>query len=294
MSVVLGANRAIARLLEREKRWSIGVALDPVRALELPRDRAVIGVGGATLGGSFRTPVAIALCGALPDAALVMHGAGARVTRPRVVEETDDVRDVGDEALIAARALRVKVIVAPSRNEALRLAARFARVLVVDRLLQTRPERLARSLLAVDAAAPFGAGVTLPFGDLVAPRAALMSACDEVVSIDEAHEQFTVDPRARTLRVGAVATLARPARMRRALTRLGVEPVVFVERSDHAPIGGRERRVLDKIAARERLDAWVVDAKTAVLGLPGILLEHRVILPAGVVDRARVALGKAC
>lgn len=294
MSVVLGATRAIARFLEREKHFSFGLPLDPVRTVDLPRDRAVIGVGGATLGGSYRTPVAIALCAALPGSALVMHGAGARVGRARVVERTDDVRDVGDEALIAARALDAKVIVAPSRAEALAFAARHARVLVVDRLLQTRPQRLARSLLAVDARMPFGAGVTLPFGDLVAPRAALVSAADEVVAIDEQHEELAIDPRARSLRIGAVASLARPFRMQRALRMLGIHPVVFVERNDHDPVTDRERRALDRIAARERLDGWVVDAKTEALGMPGLLLEHRVTLPAGVVDRATIALGKAC
>lgn len=294
MNIVLGATRAIARFLEREKRFSFGLPLDPVRTIDLPRDRAVIGVGGATLGGSYRTPVAIALCAALQDAVLVLHGAGARVTRARVVDRTDDVREVGDEALIAARALEAKVIVAPSRAEALAFAARHARVLVVDRLLQTRPQRLAWSLLAVDARTPFGAGVTLPFGDLVAPRAALVSAADEVVAIDAHNEEVAIDPRARSQRVGAVASLARPFRMRRALKSLGVDPVVFVERNDHDPVTDRERRALDRIAARERLDAWVVDAKTEALGLPGLRLEHRVTLPAGVVERATIAVGKAC
>ena len=64
--------RAVARFLEREKRWSFGLSFDPIRDLALPTDRVVIGVGGATLGGSFRTPVAIALTAALPGAVLVL------------------------------------------------------------------------------------------------------------------------------------------------------------------------------------------------------------------------------
>lgn len=286
MRLVLGTARRLARFLEREKRWSLGVALDPVRELELPSGARVLGVGGATLGGSFRTPVAIALTAAIEGAVLVLHGAGARVTRARVVDRGDDVREVGDEALIAARSVAAKVIVAPTRREALRYAAEHGRVLVVDRLLQTRPTRLARSLLAVDARAPFGAGVTLPFGDLVAPREELLRACDEVVAIDDAQQSFVLDPRARSLRVGAVSSMARPLRMRRALATLGITPAVFVERNDHAVLDARELRTLDALRARERLDAWIVDAKTAVLGLPGIILEHRVLLPAGVVERA--------
>lgn len=291
MNVVLGRTRALARFLEREKRWSLDLPLDPVRDLALPRGVRVIGVGGATLGGSFRTPVAIALAGAMEGAALVLHGAGARVTRARIVERDDDVGVVGDEALIAARELTNPVIVAPTRTEAIAFAARHARVLVVDRLLQARPVRLARSLLAVDAETPFGSGATLPFGDLAAPRAKLLAACDEVVAIARADEELTIDARARTLRVGAIASLARPSRMLRALRGLGIEPKVFVERTDHAIVDDAERRTLDRLAHRERLDAWVVDAKTAALGIPGIELRHRVNLPAGVLDRA---LAEAC
>jgi tetraacyldisaccharide-1-P 4'-kinase len=281
----VNVTRAIARFLEREKRWSFGLSLDPVRELDLPRGVSVIGVGGSTLGGSFRTPVAIALARALGDVALVSHGAGARVTRARIVEHDDDVREVGDEALIAVRALDAKVIVAPSRREAIAFAARHARTIVVDRLLQTRPVRLSRSILAVDARAPFGAGVTLPFGDLVAPRERLIAACDEIVAIGQQDEVLTLDPRARGLRVGAIASLARPDRMRRALQSLGVDPIVFVERNDHAPVNDRERRALEGLATRHRLDGWVVDAKTAVLGWEGFLLAHRVILPLGVAER---------
>jgi tetraacyldisaccharide-1-P 4'-kinase len=220
-----------------------------------------------------------------------MHGAGARVTRARIVERDDDVREVGDEALIAARTLAAKVVVAPTRAEAIAFAARHAATIVVDRLLQARPLRLARSLLAVDASAPFGSGATLPFGDLVAPRERLLAACDELVAIEPSAELLSLDPRARTMRVGAVASLARPGRMLRALRALGVEPAVFVERADHAPVSERERRALDRLSSRAGLDGWIVDAKTAVLGWPGMELQHRVILPAGVVDRA---VAEAC
>jgi len=280
----VNVTRTIARFLEREKRAPFGVSLDPIRAIDLPQGVRVIGVGGATLGGSYRTPVAIALAAALEDCALVMHGAGARVSRARIVERDDDVRAVGDEALIAARALERRVIVAPTRIEALSFAARVARTIVVDRLLQTRPVRLARSLLAVDARAPFGAGVTLPFGDLLARRESLLSACDEVVAIDAAHERFSLP--AIPARVGVVATLARPERMRRALAALGVDPVVFLERADHAPVSDRERRMIDRIATRERLDGLVVDNKSAALGIEGFLLDHRVVLDPSVIARA--------
>ncbi|MBI2391794.1 MAG: tetraacyldisaccharide 4'-kinase [Deltaproteobacteria bacterium] len=290
------ARRAIARLLEAPKpAWMRGVSLDPVRAVRLPRDAAVIGVGGATLGGSGRTPLAIAIARALrasgATVAFVAHGYGGAVRRARIVVAGDRACDVGDEATIAARALApsVPVVVGP-RQDAIDLAARHAQVVVVDRLLQTRPRRLARSVLAVDARAPWGSGATLPFGDLLASPERLREVSDLVVPIGgpEAPERCAVGGIAG-LRVGAIATLARPTRMREALARLGVEPLAFVERADHAPFSRDELRALDGARATLRLDGWIVDAKTAAWWPPDRsreirLLSHEVTLSPALVE----------
>lgn len=269
--------RAIARFLERPRAWP-GLALDPVRAVALPAV-PVIGVGGATLGGSGRTPLAIAVARAL-GAVLVGHGYRGRLRRARFVSPDDDLREVGDEAILCAR--EVPTVAGP-RDEALALAAAHARVIVVDRLLQTRPVRLARSLLAVDEEAPWGSGQTLPFGDLVAPRERLLAACDEVVSIART---ITLPELPSGARVGVVTSLARPARVRTALERAGVRPSVFVERSDHAPLRGLS------LFDRRDVDVWLIDAKTDVLlagrrpaRAPALVIGHRVTLPDDLVAR---------
>jgi hypothetical protein len=74
--------------------------------------------------------------------------------------------------------------------------------------------------------------------------------------------------------------------MRRALATLGVEPIVFLERPDHAPVDARERRMIERIAVREGLDGFVVDAKSRALGIEGFLLDHRVVLDPAVIARA--------
>jgi tetraacyldisaccharide 4'-kinase len=256
--------RALARFLEQPRSFP-GVALDPVRRVSLPA-AAVIGVGGATLGGSGRTPLAIAVARAL-DAVLVGHGYGGRVRAPRFVRADDDPALVGDEAILCARV--VKTVVGP-RQEAIAFAAAHARTVVVDRLLQTRPRRLSYSLLAVDAEAPRGSGTTLPFGDLLARRDHLLAACDEVVPVSRA---VAIPPIPAGARVGVVTSMARPYRLRSALQHLDVR--VFIERGDHAPL--RDLRIFN----RRDVDVWLIDQKTDV-HLAGrrkaLVIEHRVTL----------------
>jgi hypothetical protein len=125
----------------------------------------VIAVGGSTLGGSGKTPLAIACADALHRAgervALVGHAYRGRPGRPRFVSVGDDVGEVGDEALECAARLApygVPVVVAETRQRALDLALEVADVAVVDGLGQAKPRRASLALLAVDAASPWGAG----------------------------------------------------------------------------------------------------------------------------------------
>lgn len=171
--------------------WSSSV----FRPLALPPHVCSIGVGGATLGGSSKTPVAIALCRALSErcgpVALVEHAYGARPREARLVERTDSVHEVGDEALVAASALegRALVVVGPSRQKAVGLASRHARVLVFDGLAQIRPARLTRSILALDAVAPWGAALVPPFGDLRAPPDKLLDVADVVAWVSDERDR---------------------------------------------------------------------------------------------------------
>lgn len=273
------------------------MSLDPVRSVALPAGATIIGVGGATFGGSGRTPLAIAIARTLQEhhgnVAFVAHGHGGRVRVARTVFREDDAREVGDETVIAARSLEVPVIVGP-RTEALGLAARSASIVVVDRLLQTRPQRLSCSILAVDAHAPWGASARAPFGDLLSTPERLVRSCDEVVAIGGALApvRYELSRSVAGLRVGAIATLARPARMKAALAHLGVTPHAFVDRADHALFSAGELRRIDVLGKQRRIDAWIVDAKTAVL-LPearrsaAIFLRQVITVTPELLDRIR-------
>jgi tetraacyldisaccharide-1-P 4'-kinase len=176
-----------------------------VRPLALPRP--AVAVGGATMGGSGKTPLAIACAAELASAglrtALIGHAYRAAPGRPRFVSPEDALDDVGDEALVAASALRgfvsARVVVAPgpsARASAIAFAAGSTDVLVLDGVGQTRPERAALALLAVDGDDPWGGWASRPWLDRLAgarrgalaqaPIATLVSACDAIVPLFDA------------------------------------------------------------------------------------------------------------
>lgn len=298
----MSLRRSLAAALE----WRAPIALSlpfsplgsPVRALALPEGLAVVGVGGATLGGSGRTPLAIGIALGLVarghDVVFVGHGYGGQGRGAVVVGAATDPREVGDEAVLAAAALPGALpVVAGERVAALALAARLGRVAVVDRLLQARPTPLASAVLAVDARDPWGSGRLFPLGDLVAKPESLRSLADEVVAVGGPEAPAVVRlVGAVGGRLGLITSCARPNRVCRSAASLG-EVVFHVKRGDHAPLGCRELERLQRLAERHRLDAWLLDAKTDValrpeggaLALPHARIEHRVVPTDRLLDR---------
>ena len=152
----------------------------------------LIGVGGATLGGSYKTPVAIALARALAAqgarVALVGHAYRARPGRARWVEPHDDPREVGDDALYAARALSTSgalVAIAPSRQAAVDFATARADCLIVDATSSRRAPIVWRARFSYSMAKSLGRGCVPPAGDLRAPRDALLAAADIVLRVGD-------------------------------------------------------------------------------------------------------------
>jgi len=236
----------------------------------------VLCVGGATLGGSGKTPLAIACARFLAErgrrVVLVSHAYRASPPRaPRRVDAADDATVVGDEAVECARALGplADVLVAARRQDAVDAAA-DADVVVLDGPLQLAPRRATLSLLAVDADEPWGSGACPPAGDLRARKAALLRAADRVVSVRGASRgafvrgELVPFEALRAARVGLATGIARPGRVLRLLERHGVKPELVVESADHAPLSlPRARDLLwlltPKDAARSSFDGGVLE-----------------------------------
>lgn len=272
--------------------WNAWMSDTLARPIPTPHGARLVTVGGATLGGSGKTPLAIALARAMARrgrrVVLVGHAYRAKPGRARIVRPDDDVRAVGDEALVAARALadtQAEVVVAERRADAVRFAAEHASLLILDGPLQAKPQRAFRALLAVDSARPWGSGRCPPLGDLRADPAALVAACDAVVAVGRhppgpelfhrpvVHwplviEEFVapsgerLPPSAfRHLRVGLLLGIARPERFESELRDEGIVPVCTLRFADHDVPSERLLRKTAMLAKKERLDAWIATEK---------------------------------
>jgi tetraacyldisaccharide 4'-kinase len=280
--------------------WGLVSGMRTVRPLRLPEGAVVIGVGGSTLGGSGKTPCAIALARALratgETVVMVGHAYRAAPASARIVGSQDDWRAVGDDALHAARSLShdgVEVVVAPSRQAAVDFAARRARVLVVDGLLQTRPARLAASVLAVDATRPWGSGFLPPKGDLAAPEGALRAAADHVMYLlgppeHAASRRGTPIPLGDLARekVGIILGVARPDRILRDVEVQGIRASIVLRFADHIAPSSSLLETAREASRTLGLRGWLCTGKCAVKlpgelgGAPVLALVHEPRVPA--------------
>jgi tetraacyldisaccharide 4'-kinase len=308
--------------------WSCVAGYTVVRHIDFPSRTRVVAVGGATLGGSGKTPLAIACAAELAAngarVALVGHAYRAKPKRARVVTVDDALVEVGDEALVAARALRaagVRVVVAPRRSEAVELAARVADVLVLDGVAQTSPVRAALALLAVDAVEPWGrVGSVAPCGDLRAARATLLRVCDGVVAtgdcrpsgLGDGHQAeeplgawraCTVSSGVRVgdtlhtwddlagLRLGLLCAFARPDRLGRWLQARGIALRAVVRVRDHGPLKATALARMAKTRSESRIDLWLATAKCALHFAQRMGVGAPLHAPVAAIDHALVLSG---
>jgi tetraacyldisaccharide 4'-kinase len=207
----------------------------------------VIVVGNLSVGGTGKTPAVMELAGELTRrghaVAVVCRGYGGRETGVRRVNpETDDAREVGDEALLLARQLACPVYIGRARLDAARRAhGDGARVIVCDDGLQHYALGRDVEVVVVDASEGFGNGHLLPVGPLREPRQRLATV-DFLLERGgrDAHTAMEVAPRCyRSLdgsqtreleapgfgpAVHAIAGIARPERFFETLRCLGLEP----------------------------------------------------------------------
>jgi tetraacyldisaccharide 4'-kinase len=203
---------------------------------KLRSTKPAIAIGGSVLGGTGKTPLAIAIAEHLAPrtrVAIVGHAYRARPSRSRIVRPDDSLAEVGDEALVCARR-GCTVVVGPTRQSAIDLACTIADIVILDGVLQLSP-RAALSILTVpDTAAPSW----------------LEREADLVVHVESNLDATGLEG----LRVGLVTCLARPDRVVRALEARGVHVALHRAFRDHGPAGTLEGDV----------DLWVATEKCAM------------------------------
>lgn len=159
-------------------------------------DIPVLCVGNLTVGGSGKTPVAIALArqasamGLKPG--ILSRGHGGAVTKPHLVDPHHDVaRHVGDEPLLLARA--APVAVTPDRAAGARLlAAEGCDIVIMDDGFQSARIRIDYALIVVDANRGIGNGHVIPGGPLRGWVVDQMRYADAVLKLGEGEGADTV------------------------------------------------------------------------------------------------------
>ncbi len=302
--------------------WRLAMTRALRRNLSWPADVRVVVIGGATLGGSGKTPLAIACAAELArlgvSTVLVGHAHRAVPRFARVVTSRDPIEDVGDEALVAVRALQgtgARVVVGPTRQAAIDLAARVAHVLVVDGVSQTAPVAASLALLAVDAVEPWGSRRALPpRGDLRAHRSDLVDVCDVVVAVGNPPDPTSAEWCGISARrdvslaqvagagarlasgelvswealarapLGLITALARPDRVVRSLTARGARPRVVLRSTDHGPLSPNLARKASRAVREAGIALWLATPKCSI----------HVARAAGSDGAARDRLGAPC
>jgi tetraacyldisaccharide 4'-kinase len=259
------------------------------RLLNAPRepiDLPVLCVGNFTVGGSGKTPVAIALAKGAKEMGLkpgfLSRGHGGSSSAPRVVDPaTDSARDVGDEPLLLAA--HAPVAVSPDRAAAARLLGeRGCDFIVMDDGFQSARIRIDYALLVVDARHGVGNGKVLPAGPLRAEVGDQLRHADGVLRMGEGAGAGPVleaasgagkpvfgavarprDPaRFAGRRVLAFAGIGHPDKFFETLRQAGAEVAVERPFADHHVYAGAELRELAAIARARNL-GLVTTAKDA-------------------------------
>ncbi|MGH7281372.1 MAG: tetraacyldisaccharide 4'-kinase [Polyangiaceae bacterium] len=291
--------------------WARIASRTIVKNLHVPARVRLVCVGGATLGGSGKTPIAIALARRERErgerVALVGHAYRGRPLHARSVHPDDDAFAVGDEAVAAATDLAgiADVVVAPTRQAAIDFAiTRGATCLVIDGVQQTAPRRADLSVLAIDSASR-RMTVCPPAGDLRAPLEALLAHADLAIEIadDDAPSPFGFR-RARAVsdglrapdgtvigyetlvgkKIGLALAIAHPERIETRLAQRGITPVARAYVADH--MGARLRELMQRVSrSHTDIDAWVTTSKCAAFvrpqcndALPAYVALHNVDL----------------
>jgi tetraacyldisaccharide 4'-kinase len=258
------------------------------RAHQKPKkcDGQVICVGNLVAGGAGKTPVSLALAEMLGDReiAFLTRGYGGREHGPlRVDPNTHSSSDVGDEALLLARAALTWI--SRNRPDGAQAASKSgANTIIMDDGFQNPSLTKNVSLIVIDGATGFGNGLVMPAGPLRETVARGLARADAVVIVGDDvtdaaaeaggrlpvfHARLVPHPDAKALggrRVVAFAGIGRPQKFFNTLREIGCEIVCTHEFVDHQPYKPEQVMAICEEAAA--LDALPVTTEKDLVRLP--------------------------
>lgn len=163
-----------------------------VRARPAQVELPVLCVGNFTVGGTGKTPVAIALARQASAMGLkpgfLSRGHGGSFSHPRLVDiENDSAAHVGDEPLLLAA--HAPVAVTPKRAVGARLLQeKGCDFIIMDDGFQSARIHIDYALIVVDARFGVGNGHVIPGGPLRAPLLQQLRFADAVLKVGEGTE----------------------------------------------------------------------------------------------------------
>ena len=258
-----------------------------LKAERKPVPAPVLCVGNLTVGGSGKTPVAIALArkarllGRTPG--FVSRGHGGTVSEPHIVDAHHDIaRHVGDEPLLLARV--APTAVTPDREAGARLLIdQGCDFIIMDDGFQSARILMDYALIVIDARRGIGNGHVIPGGPMRASLVDQMRYADAVLRVGEGEAAgavirhaaragrpfFEASVRATApedfagTRCLAYAGIGEPAKFFDTVRALGGEIVVERTFGDHHTYGEFDAQELLATAAERGL-VLVTTAKDAV------------------------------
>jgi tetraacyldisaccharide 4'-kinase len=261
------------------------------RRLAQPGARAgipVICVGNPTVGGSGKTPAAIAIAKLLIAAGerpmFLTRGYGGRLAGPVTVEPGHTAVQVGDEAPLLARV--APAIVAENRIAGARLAEeKGASVIVMDDGFQNPSLAKDLSILVIDGTRGIGNGRVLPAGPLRAPLAPQLDRAQAVLIVGEVSggAPLVIAARARGLplfhgrlepdraavaalagtKVLAFAGIGDPQKFFATIAAAGIDAPIRRGFADHRRYTRRDASILIIEAAKNRLQLLTTEKDMA-------------------------------
>jgi tetraacyldisaccharide 4'-kinase len=261
----------------------------------------VLCVGNFTAGGTGKTPLVLHLCRRLRAAgrrpAVLTRGYGGRLAGPHRVAEGDGAGDVGDEALLLARA--APTVAARDRTAGVRAIEGMgeADVVVMDDGMQNPQPAKDLVIAMVDGGRGLGNGRVIPAGPLRAPLAFQLALAHAVVvnetkpgagdAVAERLRRRFPGPllRATTVagadcawlegrRVVAWAGIGAPHRFFAMLEGLGADVAERIALRDHQRLVAADARRLLELARRQRATLVTTEKDMARLaGGAGVLAE---------------------
>lgn len=252
----------------------------------------VLCVGNLTVGGSGKTPAAIAIArlflaaGARP--VFLTRGYGGRLTGPiRVDARCHRAANVGDEPLLLARV--ATTIVARDRVAGAALAESVGDVVVMDDGFQNPSLLKDLALLVVDCRRGIGNGHMIPAGPLRAPLALQLDHADALLAVGETDGAGNViseannrslpifrgrlepDPTAlvalKDHKVLAFAGIADPGKFFATLALAGVATAATASFPDHHRYTAEEAR--DLLVRAERDSLYLLTTEKDLVRLQG-------------------------